>query len=136
FMVMDDSARTSFGGPYDVVFAYGSLMHMPEARQATVLARMFDALRPGGMIWLMLYTPRFVESLGVSFDQQVFGRASDPSVGGVDNPWSDWHDDEKLLRLAGPDACILNCEQFNEGRYVWYALGRRADHNSTRVEPF
>ena len=136
FLLMEDSASISFGGPYDFVFAYGSLMHMPEERQAIVLASMFDALRSGGVIWLMLYTPRFVESVGVPFSQEAFGRASDPSVGDLDNPWSDWHDDEKLLRLAGPDACILNREEFNEGRYVWYALGRRAEHHPTAGELF
>ena len=136
FMLMDDSADVGFGGPYDFVFAYGSLMHMPEERQAAVLESMFDALRPGGAIWLMLYTPRFVQSVGSAFSQEEFGRASDPSVGELDNPWSDWHDDEKLLRLAGHQACILNREEFNEGRYVWYGLGRRDEHGSTSAELF
>ena len=136
FMLMDDSADVGFGGPYDFVFAYGSLMHMPAERQAAVLRSMFDALRPAGVIWLMLYTPRFVESVGVPFSQEEFGRASDPSVGELDNPWSDWHDDEKLLSLAGPQACILNREEFNEGRYVWYALGRRDQHAPTPGELF
>ncbi len=111
-------------------------MHMPEERQAAVLRSMFEALRLGGAIWLMLYTPRFVESVGSAFNQEEFGRASDPSVGELDNPWSDWHDDEKLLRLAGPEAAILNREEFNEGRYVWYGLGRRGEHDPTPVKLF
>jgi SAM-dependent methyltransferase len=136
FIVMDDSATMRFAGPYDFVFAYGVLMHMPESRQAAVLARMFEALKPGGVIWLMVYTPRFVQSVGASFDHAEFGRASDPSVGELDNPWSDWHDDAKLLRLAGSDACILNREEFNEGRYVWYSLGRRSEHGAVAMQPF
>ena len=79
---------------------------------------------------------RFVESVGSSFNQVEFARASDPSVGALNNPWSDWHDDAKLLRLAGPEVCIVNREEFNEGRYVWYALGRRAEHRVANVRPF
>ena len=136
FLYMDDSAKTSFGGPYDFIFSDGVLMHMPEEREAAVLKGMFDALRPKGVIWLMVYTPRFVESVGSPLNQVEFGRASDPSVGDLENPWSDWHDDDKLLRLAGPEACILNREEFNEGRYIWYALGRRREHTSTTIRPF
>ena len=135
FLAMDDSADTDFGGPYDIVFAYGSLMHMPEARQQRVLQQMCRALRPGGRIWLMLYTPEFVKSTGSTFDQTAFARHSDPSVDGLDNPWSDWHDDEKLQRIAGPELRITRRETFNENRYVWYQLERTADSAAGDILP-
>lgn len=135
FITMGDSADTDFGGPYDMFFAYGSLMHMPAGRQQRVLANMARALRPGGTIRLMLYTPAFVEALGSSFDHSEFGRASDPDVGNLGNPWSDWHDDEKLQRLAGPDLRILQRETYHEDRFVWYTLGRSVDHAETPIRP-
>jgi SAM-dependent methyltransferase len=125
FLVLTDSAETSFGGPYDAIFAYGSLMHMPAERQVKVVQGFDRSLTPGGPILLMLYTPHFVEATGSALDQTAFARASDPSVNGLDNPWSDWHDDEKLLKIA-PAFHIARKQEWNEGQFVWYDLRRES----------
>jgi len=121
FVVMDDSSRHEFGGPYDHVFAYGSLMYMPEEDQARTLANFRRALAPGGSVFLMLYTPEFVRWTGTGFDHRAFARAADESVGDLHAPWADWHDDEKIGRLA-PDFSIAHAQTYNQGRFVWYEI--------------
>jgi len=72
----------------------------------------------------MLYTPEFVRNTGSVFDQREFARRSDPSVGTIDNPWSDWHDDAKLDRLAS-DFLVVQKQIFHEDRFVWYGLEKK-----------
>lgn len=114
---------------FDVVFIYGSLMAMPEADQRALLARAANALAAGGRIVLMLYTWEFVRRTcgwesKEQFDPTVFARASDPTVGDEACPWSDWHDDEKLLALAGPGLAVTRRQLWNDDLYVWYELQR------------
>jgi len=124
FKILSGNPNEDLGGPYDVVFAYGSLMHMPEDSQAKVLKQFFKSLNAEGQLVLMLYTPEFVKSTGSSFDQKEFARRSDPSVGDVVNPWSDWHDDQKLERLAA-EFLITQKQLFHEDRFVWYSLAKK-----------
>lgn len=121
-LFMEDSANTDFGKPYDYIYVRGSLMTMPENLQVKALANFYKALKPNGMIILNLYTWEFVrQTCGVD-DPIEFAKASDPSVGSLNNPWSDWHDDEKLQRLAGSNLYILHRQFWNQNQYVWYAL--------------
>jgi hypothetical protein len=55
-------------------------------------------------------------------DPLLFARASDPAVGDEVCPWSDWHDDTKLLDLAGDGARIIRRQPWNDGRFFWYEL--------------
>ncbi len=117
----------AFSRRYDVVFFYGSLMTMPQEQQAAILARCKAALNPGGVIVLMLYTWEFARATcgwesPDQFDPLQFARASDPSVGAEHCPWSDWHDDEKLLRLAGGDMSVRRRQYWQQGWFVWYEL--------------
>jgi SAM-dependent methyltransferase len=117
------------GGPYDVIFIYGSLMTMPERLQREVLARSMAALRPDGRIVLMLYTWEFARatcgwSSPNEFDPTVFARASDPSVGAEHCPWSDWHDDAKLEALVGGTMSVWRRQFWNQGWFAWYELAR------------
>lgn len=134
-LLSENSAQQDFGGPYDVVFIYGSLMCMPVEMQSSLLAHARRALVPGGSILLMLYTWDFArDTCGWTdrsqFDNVRFARASDPSVGNEHCPWSDWHDDEKLLGLAGPGMSIVRKQLWQEDWYVWYEL-RVGDHPFT-----
>lgn len=127
FLFMPNSAETNFPGPFDHIYVRGSLMTMPADLQMKALANFKNALNPGGLIILNLYTKKFVnDTCGVD-DPVLFARASDPSVGEVHCPWSDWHDDAKLLKLAGDDMFIPYCQYWNQGWYVWYALARKHD---------
>ncbi len=127
FLYLEDPAATDFGGPYDHIFARGSLMTMPADAQRRVLAGFERSLRPGGSIILNLYTWDFVQDTCGVDSPTLFARASDPSVGDVHNPWSDWHDDSKLLALAGEGMRIAHKQLWNQGYYVWYTLRRRAE---------
>lgn len=116
-------------GPYDVIFIYGSLMTMPEDRQRALLDACASALGPQGSIVLMLYTWAFARATcgwrsPAEFDPAVFARASDPSVGEEHCPWSDWHDDEKLLRIAPTGFHIRRRQFWQQGWFVWYELSR------------
>jgi SAM-dependent methyltransferase len=124
FRVLSGDPSENLGGPYDAVFAYGSLMHMPEENQSKVLSQFAKALTQNGYLILMLYTPEFVRSTGSVFDQREFARRSDPSVGTIDNPWSDWHDDAKLERLAS-DFLVVQKQAFHEDRFIWYGLKKK-----------
>lgn len=126
--VLSAGANQPLGGPFDIVFLYGSLMTMPEDQQRAVLARAAGALAPDGRLMLMLYTWQFAaRTCGWSspdqFDPIAFARASDPSVGAEHCPWSDWHDDEKLLALTDGKLCISRRQLWNQGLFVWYELG-------------
>lgn len=122
-----DSFWPKFDRTLDVAFIYGSLMAMPAGEQRQLLERVKSALRPDGTIVLMLYTWKFAESTcgwrsPSDFDPTVFARASDPSVGAEHCPWSDWHDDAKLLDLAGPGMRITRRQLWQHGLFVWYEL--------------
>lgn len=122
FIHLTDTVKTPFGGPYDFVYANGSLMTMPAPMQRQVLEKFKNALKPGGMIILNLYTWKFVkDTCGVDSPIE-FAKRSDPSVGDIHNPWSDWHDDDKLKELAGPDLTIVNRQFWNQGHYVWFGM--------------
>ncbi len=127
FLYMEDSAHQQFDGPFDHIFVRGSLMTMPAAMQRSALANMRQALAPNGYIILNLYTRAFLDATTSVDDPELFARASDPSVGSVHNPWSDWHDDAKLLDLAGSDMVITHRQFWNQGWYVWYFLTRASE---------
>lgn len=119
----------AYPAPVDVVLLYGCLMHMPEAAQQELLARAAGALAPGGRLILMLYTWTFVQRTcgwerPDQFDPQQFARASDPTVNDEACPWSDWHDDAKLLRLLGPEFRIVRRQTWNDDQFIWYEVER------------
>ena len=122
-----EASGPRFDRPFDVGFVYGSLMTMPPDKQRRLLSHVRSALEPDGEMVLMLYTWKFVESTcgwksPAEFDPTVFARASDPSVEEEHCPWSDWHDDRKLLGLVGPGMRITRRQLWQQGLFVWYAL--------------
>lgn len=134
-IVMEDSSRQDFGGPYDVIYANGSLMTMPAEQQKMVLSNFSKALKPDGKIILMLYTWKFVaDTCGVDSPKE-FALRSDPSVGDIHNPWSDWHDDDKLMSLTDGSLEITARQFWNQDYYVWFGLERKSDQERP-VEEF
>jgi SAM-dependent methyltransferase len=125
-------------GPFDIVFIYGCLMHMPADAQRELLSVARRSLVDGGSIVLMVYDWEFVHrtcgwTSVEQFDPATFARHSDPVVGDEACPWADWYDDAKLVGLA-PGMSISRKQTWNDGQYAWYELGegRRA---STRFFP-
>lgn len=114
-------------GPADIVFIYGCLMHMPAEAQRALVDRAREALAPGGSIVLMVYGWELARRTcgwtdPSQFDPVAFARASDPTVGDEACPWSDWHDDEKLVGLAGSGARVVRRQAWNDGQFYWYEL--------------
>jgi SAM-dependent methyltransferase len=137
--ILSDGMDPAFGGPYDVAFIYGSLMAMPTEDQRALLAGVRRVLVPSGWLVLMLYTWKFAATTcgwtsPEQFDPEVFATASDPSVGSEACPWSDWHDDEKLLALAGPDVAISRRQLWQQGLFVWYTL--QGGERSATPQPY
>ena len=123
----DDLTAQPLPGPADVVFVYGCLMHMPVESQRALLARAHEALAAGGRIVLMVYAWEFARrSCGwhdpSEFDPVAFARASDPTIDEEACPWSDWHDDDKLLGLAPRGARIVRRQAWNDGQFFWYEM--------------
>lgn len=121
---------TVFEGEFDCVFLYGSLMTMPRDEQRDLLARAANALVLGGRMVLMLYTWEFARATcgwthPDQFDPLVFARASDPSVGEEHCPWSDWHDDPRLLELAPKDFIVTRRQFWQHNWFVWYEIARQ-----------
>jgi hypothetical protein len=127
--ILSSGPNTELGGPYDVIFLYGSLMTMPEAMQRGLCAQCLASLAPEGSVVLMLYTWEFARATcgwpsPEEFDPSVFAQASDPTVGNEHCPWSDWHDDEKLRACFGRQLHVTRRQLWNQGWFVWYELRR------------
>src|SRR5262245_6794289 len=123
----EDVGTQALPGGVDVVFIYGCLMHMPVPAQRGLLRRAREALGANGSIVLMVYAWEFARRTcgwtdPSQFDPPTFARASDPTVGDEACPWSDWHDDAKILDLAGRGARILRRQPWNDGQFLWYEL--------------
>lgn len=131
---LEDPPTADYGGPYDYVFARGSLHHMPFALQLATLERFRRSLEPGGLIILNLYTDAFLERHCGFADPRIFALATDPSAGGTENPWSEAYDDDKLIALCGETLSIRHKQAWNNGLYCWWALGRR--DGGHRWDPF
>jgi SAM-dependent methyltransferase len=78
----------------------------------------------------MLYTWNFAAATcgwttPKEFDARVFAKASDASVGEEHCPWSDWHDDQKVLDLIGSDMAITHRQVWQGDFFVWYSLSAK-----------
>lgn len=131
----DDVTSRPLPGPADIVFVYGCLMHMPPEAQRALLGRAREALVAGGSVVLMVYAWEFVRRTcgweqPSAFDPVAFARASDPTVGDEACPWSDWHDEAKLLDLAGAGARIVRRQSWNDGQFTWLELDWSRDQHT------
>jgi 2-polyprenyl-3-methyl-5-hydroxy-6-metoxy-1,4-benzoquinol methylase len=112
----------NYGDEFDCIFVNGSLMTMPNHLQAKTLANFREHLATNGYIFLMLYTRRFAELFEAVDNPKKFARFSDPDVGELGNPWSDWHDEQKIVDLAGSELSLLSTTEWNDGLYAWSVL--------------
>lgn len=134
----DDVGAQPLPGNVDLVFIYGCLMHMPVPAQRDVIQRAREALVQGGSVVLMVYAWEFARRTcgwtePSQFDPLTFARASDPTVGDEACPWSDWHDDAKILDLAGRGARILRRQPWNDCQFLWYELDWNPGHATPRL---
>jgi hypothetical protein len=106
-----------------MIFAIGSLHHIPFAwarREISALARFF---RPGGKFCLFTYPwERFSESGALDFHE--FGEKTD----GLGTPWAKWYDNLKILHLSdGLDFSLTYEKKFgkDEKEFIWHELTQR-----------
>ena len=115
----------------DVVWAIGSIHHMPFAEAREESAAALEQLKPGGR-WIELSYPRerWVREGSPSF--QDWGRLTD----GERTPWVEWYDVEKLKERLHPWRIEPIMERrFESDTYVWMdcrVLGRGADRPIAR----
>jgi SAM-dependent methyltransferase len=115
----------------DVVWAIGSIHHMPfaEAREESIAV--LERLKPGGR-WIELSYPRerWVRDGAPTYQQ--WGKMTD----GERTPWVEWYDVEKLKERLHPWRVEAVMERkFESDAYVWMdcrVLGRSADRPIAR----
>jgi SAM-dependent methyltransferase len=123
FVHLENPLAPILPGPVDMIFAIGSLHHIPFAwarREISALARFF---RPGGKFCLFTYPwERFFESSALDFSE--FGKKTD----GAETPWAEWYDNLKILHLFdGLDFSLTYEKNFgkDEKEFIWHELTQR-----------
>jgi 2-polyprenyl-3-methyl-5-hydroxy-6-metoxy-1,4-benzoquinol methylase len=101
-VVTDPRARNlEYPQDFDVIMSMGVLHHTPHAR--AIVARITSFLKPGGIFLSLLYNPRYWKDMARSARRRInttsFGRMTDPSVDGAENPYSEPYDLRKARRL-------------------------------------
>ncbi|WP_417831981.1 methyltransferase domain-containing protein [Terasakiella sp.] len=135
-LFMEDSSETNFKGPYDYIYARGSLHHMPFSLQKKTMENFVSALSDNGKIILNLYSSKFYEATTPSGDPKEFAKVTDPSVNGLNNPWSEYYDDQKMLELCGDNLHIVNKQVWNNDYYIWWGLekGKKITEEKVNTE--
>jgi len=122
FVLHDLASLHSLRGPFDVIWAQGSLHHAPRHVIRPEVEMLLERLPVGGR-WIQLAYPRrrWEREGRLPFEQ--WGEVTD----GPGTPWAEWYDVEKLLEVLSPARfeVVLNLEIRN-GEFVWFDLVRRA----------
>jgi hypothetical protein len=122
-LIGDDLSFAGLPADYDVIWAFGSIHHVPfEMARREALAAL-GHLKPRGRWMELAYTrERWLREGSLAFD--AWGRLTD----GERTPWAEWHDIEKVrCRLApAPLRTVLDFE-FGGRTYRWLDLQYAAD---------
>lgn len=109
-------------GPFDVIWAQGSLHHAPRHIIHQEVQMLLERLPVGGR-WIQLAYPRrrWEREGRLPFEQ--WGPVTD----GPGTPWAEWYDVEKLLEVLSPARfeVVMNLDIRN-GEFVWFDLVRCA----------
>ncbi len=112
----------ALAGPFDVVFAQGSLINAPMPQMAEQCARLLQHLPIGGR-WIELCYPRERWQREGALPQDRWG----PKTDGPGTPWIEWYDLPKLLeRLAPARFDVVLAFNFHNDDFNWFDLVRRA----------
>jgi hypothetical protein len=111
-------------GMFDVVWANGSLLHVPFELARSECIKILPHLNPGGR-WIELGYPRerWIREGRPSFVE--WGRLTD----GERTPWVEWYDLVKIKRrlFPAPLDVVLNFN-FSNDSYTWFDLVLASDH--------
>jgi SAM-dependent methyltransferase len=122
FLMSDFEGLANLPGPFDAIYAQGSLINMPRRQIEIEVAQLLRHLPIGGR-WIELAYPRQRWEHDGSPPFSRWGTTTD----GAGTPWVEWYDLEKRLETMAPARfeAILDLE-FHGGDFVWFDLIRRA----------
>jgi hypothetical protein len=109
-------------GPFDVIYAQGSLINLPAALIREEVQRLLDHLPVGGR-WVELAYPRERWQRDGS---PPFGRWGE-KTDGPGTPWVEWYDlDKRLATLAPARFEPVLAFNFHDNDFNWFDLVRCA----------
>lgn len=118
----DFAAIDALPGPFDAIYAQGSLIHMPADLVRDEAQRLLEHLPVGGR-WIELAYPRERWQRDGALPFTEWGRNTD----GEGTPWAEWCDLEKrLASLAPAQFAPLLAFNFHGDDFNWFDLVRRA----------
>jgi len=129
-ILINDIENPNYPDVYDVIYARGCLHQMPFDMTKQYIELLKGHLKRDGVIVVSFYTHEFVQQTTKDDDPTVFAIASDPSVDGSDNPWSEWYDLDKTRRLFGEDMYIKSIQKlvhFARNNYYVAAFANELD---------
>lgn len=103
FEYIADIERHCFSQKYDGLYAHGVFHHVPFDVARNEVANISNFLKPGAKVVLLMYPKQRWEECG-SPPFNKFGLMTD----GENTPWAEWYDEEKVMKLMGPDFKLLN----------------------------
>jgi len=111
--------------PFDHFWMWGVLMHMPASEREELFCHLGRLSHSGSTLTVMAYTQKYARECAEPNNPEVFGRYSDPSVDGLDNPWSEWFDIQRMESLAGEQWQVKQVDYLQDGRFAVWLLHRR-----------
>lgn len=118
----DFAAIDALPGPFDAIYAQGSLIHMPADLVCDEIQRLLRHLPVGGR-WVELAYPRARWKRDGAPPFTEWGRNTD----GEGTPWAEWCDlDKRLDSLAPAQFDPILAFNFHGDDFNWFDLVRRA----------
>jgi len=123
FVLLDDPLKPVLPEEVDLIFAIGSLHHIPFAWARQEVAALARFVRPGGKFCLFTYPlKRFFESGALDFSE--FGKKTD----GEATPWAEWYDHHKIRHLFDGLDFSLTYERLfgrNNDEFIWHEMTQK-----------
>ena len=95
YQILKDPLSHDYDKRFNALYSHGVLHHVPFETAQKEFQNVDRYLEVGSKIVLLMYPKNRWENAGKP-DPTEFGRWTDPGC-----PWSDWYDEEKILRLVG-----------------------------------
>jgi SAM-dependent methyltransferase len=120
FLIGDDLSFEALAGPFDAIWVFGSIHHVPFDVARREAQSALTRLKPDGR-WMELVYPRERWLREGSLPFTEWGRVTD----GERTPWAEWHDAEKIRSRLAPAAMRTVLDfGFCSDNYRWVDLQR------------
>jgi SAM-dependent methyltransferase len=103
-----DAISFNYPKNLDIVFAFASLLHLNQTEIRQVLAKAYDALKPGGIFYISLkYEPKYVARVKKDqFGERLFY----------------FYNPELIKKLAGLNYQVVDCYRELIGHTEWFEI--------------